>query len=193
MHDPWNSGRSPSAGMNSGGRPYESPAEPWPESAHGQSRGESFIDPIARGHVGGEGAGNHNAYPPQIQYIPVQPSGRRESNGIATAGMVTSAIGVFFVITVWMGFLLGLTGFILGAVGLSRSRALQGDGRGLAHAGVWLGVTAMIGSMMWGAVVLRHVNVHSSHGWGEPCEEYEEEYEYEGEYRTSGGRYAEEH
>ena len=60
-----------------------------------------------------------------------------QRNGMATGGFVCSLIGLIF-------FPLEIIGLILSIIGLTRSRRMNGAGRGLAIAGIVLGVIGII-------------------------------------------------
>lgn len=89
---------------------------------------------------------DYNPYPrppaSSVQFAPQPPKG---SNGLAIAGFVLGLLGFLGswipVINV-VGIILGVIGVVLAGVGLSKSRSI-GSGRGLAIAGLILGVLAI--------------------------------------------------
>lgn len=125
----------------------------------------------------GTGAGAHPAdapRPPEQQYAPpgqqqYPPSGQQQyggqyggppvqqGNGLAVAGLVLGILGVLFgfipFVGVFMAILLGALGAIFGAVGLSRSKQPYRGGRGMAIAGLVLGIIAIILGFLQGFVI----------------------------------------
>jgi hypothetical protein len=71
----------------------------------------------------------------------------QQSNGLAVTGLVLGIIGVLFgfipFIGVFMAILLGVLAAIFGGVGLSRSKLPARGGRGMAIAGLVLGIIAI--------------------------------------------------
>jgi hypothetical protein len=83
--------------------------------------------------------------PAQIVYHVTQPV---MTNGLATAALVCGIVGLVLFWTVWLGFILGVLAIVFGAVG--RSRAAQGaPNRGQATAGLWLGIAAVVVSILF--------------------------------------------
>jgi Domain of unknown function (DUF4190) len=82
---------------------------------------------------------------PSVVYHVTQPA---MSNGLATAALVCGIVGLVLFWTVWIGIVLGILAVVFGALG--RSRAAQGaPNKGQATAGLWLGVAALVGSMLF--------------------------------------------
>lgn len=84
----------------------------------------------------------HEAYPPPTP----QPAAPEAGNGLATAGFVLGLLGFlgsFIPVVNILGIGLGVVGAILALVGLSKAKKL-GKGKGLAMAGLILGVLALI-------------------------------------------------
>lgn len=87
--------------------------------------------------------------PAQVVYHVTQPI---PSNGLATAAMVCGIVGVVLFFTIWIGVILGILAIIFGAVG--RSRAGQGaPNKGQATAGLWLGIVAVLASIVFAIVI----------------------------------------
>jgi peptidoglycan/LPS O-acetylase OafA/YrhL len=87
--------------------------------------------------------------PAQVVYHVTQPT---ISNGLATAAMVCGIVGVVLFFTIWIGVILGILAIVFGAVG--RSRADQGaPNKGQATAGLWLGIVAVLVSVLFAIVV----------------------------------------
>lgn len=87
--------------------------------------------------------------PPEQQPVYVQP----RSNGMATAGFVTGLLGAILAITIVLfivGFPLSIVGIVLSWIGLRRVSAdpLRG-GKGLAIAGLVLGIIGFLVSILW--------------------------------------------
>jgi hypothetical protein len=88
-------------------------------------------------------------YPPQAYAAPApQPYGYPvaplvPSNGIGIAGFVTGLVGLILCWVPWLGLLLGLTGIVLSAVGISQGKK-KGMSIGLAIAGLVCGIIALI-------------------------------------------------
>jgi len=98
-----------------------------------------------------------NVLPPQppsviyVQQVPMQ------TNGLAVASLVLGIIGLVLFWTVWGGILLGILAVIFGAVGLSKA-GRGGPNKGMATAGLVLGVLAIIGSVLFIAFVVSVAN-----------------------------------
>jgi peptidylprolyl isomerase len=88
-------------------------------------------------------------------YNPFTP---KPSNGVATASLVVGIIGL---LTCWIfiGGLLGLIAGILGIVGIKKAKEVS-TGRGMAMAGLILGVLAMLGTgaMIWLLTIIEDDN-----------------------------------
>jgi hypothetical protein len=98
------------------------------------------------------------AHAPQTgQYAPVPPKG---SNGLATAGFVLSLLGL---LSSWIpvlnivGVILGVIGVVLAGVGLAKSKKVNA-GKGLAIAGIVLGVLAVLFAMLVNALFVSAVD-----------------------------------
>lgn len=91
------------------------------------------------------------------QHEPVPPKG---SNGLATAGFVLGLLGL---LTSWipvlniLGIILAVIGVVLAAVGLAKSKRVNA-GKGLAVAGLVLGVLAVIIAVLINAVFVNAVD-----------------------------------
>src|SRR5450830_1865148 len=75
-----------------------------------------------------------------------QPGPAKASNGLATAGFVLGLIGLlgsFIPVLNIGGMVIGVVGAVLAAVGLAKAKK-SGAGKGLAMAGLILGVLALI-------------------------------------------------
>jgi hypothetical protein len=82
---------------------------------------------------------------PTPQFTP-QPGPAKSSNGLATAGFVLGLIGLlgsFIPLLNIVGIVIGVVGAVLAAVGLAKAKK-SGSGKGLAMAGIILGVLALI-------------------------------------------------
>lgn len=88
----------------------------------------------------------HTHSEPVPQPGPPVPEPQRGSNGLATAGFVLGLLGLlgsWIPVLNFVGILLGVVGAVLAAVGLAKSKRV-GAGKGLAIAGLVLGVLAVI-------------------------------------------------
>ena len=89
----------------------------------------------------------HQPHPP-LEPIPLP----APENGIATAGMATAACGAVLAMIPIAGFVswaLCPVGIVLCVIGLSRSRSLEGSGRGKALAGLALGAAGLLVCVLW--------------------------------------------
>jgi hypothetical protein len=78
------------------------------------------------------------------QVIVVQ---ERRGNGMSVAGFVTGLIGAIFgliPLLFWIAFPLGILGAVFGAIGVRRAGEPGRGGKGLAIAGLILGVVAIV-------------------------------------------------
>jgi hypothetical protein len=86
--------------------------------------------------------------PPGAQFMPGQPSQYAQampaSNGVGTAGGVVGIVALVLLWFPYIGLILGVTGVVLGAVGLSRSNRLYGAGKGMSIAGIVCGGVALV-------------------------------------------------
>jgi hypothetical protein len=81
------------------------------------------------------------------------------SNGLATAALVCGIVGLVLFWTVWIGLILGILAIVFGAVG--RSRAAQGaTNRSQATAGLWLGIAAVVVSILFIGLLTSWVTSH---------------------------------
>jgi hypothetical protein len=94
--------------------------------------------------------------PAQVVYHVTQPV---MSNGLATAALVCGIVGLVLFWTVWVGLILGILAIVFGAVG--RSRAAAGaPNRSQATAGMWLGIAAVVVSVLFIAMFVTWVTDH---------------------------------
>lgn len=91
--------------------------------------------------------------PAQVVYHVTQPV---MSNGLATAALVCGIVGLVLFWTVWVGLILGILAIVFGAVG--RSRAAAGaPNKSQATAGMWLGIAAVVVSVLFMAIFVTWV------------------------------------
>ena len=90
--------------------------------------------------------------PPVVPAVPqyAQPAQLQPTNGFAIAALVLGILGFLWVLPV-LGSLLGV---IFGVVALSQIKQGKGSGRGMAHTGLWLGVTSLVLTSLVVMVVL---------------------------------------
>jgi hypothetical protein len=94
--------------------------------------------------------------PAQVVYHVTQPV---MSNGLATAALVCGIVGLVLFWTVWIGLILGILAIVFGAVG--RSRAAQGaPNKSQATAGLWLGIAAVVVSILFIGLIASWVTVN---------------------------------
>ena len=79
--------------------------------------------------------------PPVSPLTIVRPN---ESNSMATAGFVCSLLGLT---PLWIGFLLCVLGIVFSSIGYTKARQMDGRGRGLAIAGLVLGILFVLPAM----------------------------------------------
>ena len=68
-----------------------------------------------------------------------------QKNGLAVAGFVCGLLGLF---PFWIGFILCILAIIFSSIALSRSGKRGGAGRGLAIAGLVLGIVFFVPAML---------------------------------------------
>ncbi|HWN29619.1 MAG TPA: DUF4190 domain-containing protein [Actinomycetospora sp.] len=84
-------------------------------------------------------------YGPQPPYAP-------PSNGMATAGFVVALVGAVLALIPFLGivaWLISPVGLVLSVVGTNMAARRQGSGRGLAVAGIVLGVVGLLICFLW--------------------------------------------
>ena len=92
---------------------------------------------------------------PQVVYVPQPTAG----NGLATAALVCGIVGLVMFWTVWLGLILGVLAIVFGAIG--RSKAAQGaPNKGQATAGLWLGIAAVVVSILVIGLFTTYVTSH---------------------------------
>jgi hypothetical protein len=119
------------------GQPYPPPAY---GGGYGQQSGPGYGAPM--------GYGGPPGYPGP--YDPYQPYQARthETNGLAIGSLVTSIAGLLLGIPLsfvcYIGILIPIVGAVLGVVSLSQIKRTHQQGRGMAIAGIAVGVTAAV-------------------------------------------------
>lgn len=71
--------------------------------------------------------------------------GSNQTNGLAIAALVVGILALLSFFTIIGGLLLGLVAVVLGVMGLSKSKHMNGSGRGIAIGGI---VTGVIGALL---------------------------------------------
>jgi hypothetical protein len=94
------------------------------------------------------GGSEYPAAPPPSYGYPQPPP--QPSNGLAIASLVCGIVGLLF-----FGIILGPLAVIFGAIGLSRANR-GASGKGLATAGLIMGVIATVAAIVLIAVVASH-------------------------------------
>jgi hypothetical protein len=84
---------------------------------------------------------------------PSLPATSVQSNGPATASLVLGIVGVVFGFVPILGLILGLLGIVFAYLGFKRADAANGVGRGLAIAGLVLGIIATAMGIVFFAVL----------------------------------------
>ena len=111
------------------------------------------------------GYGGHPGYPGR--YDPYQPYRDRshETNGLATASLITSVVGGLLGIPLsffcFIGILIPIIGAGLGVAALSQIKRTNQQGRGLAIAGIAVGATAAVLLLLLVVVVTAAMHSHS--------------------------------
>ncbi|MEU6832263.1 DUF4190 domain-containing protein [Nocardia beijingensis] len=90
---------------------------------------------------------------PQPQYgyqTPYQPYGvpSQGTNGMAIGALISSLVGF---VTCGLG---SIVGIILGVIALNQVKQTGQEGRGMALAGIWIGVGAIVVGILWFVVVI---------------------------------------
>lgn len=84
----------------------------------------------------------------QVVYVTQQPV----TNGMATAALVCGIVALVLFWTVWLGLILGVLAVVFGALG--RTKAAQGaPNKAQATAGLWLGIAALVVSILFVGLV----------------------------------------
>jgi hypothetical protein len=94
--------------------------------------------------------------PAQVVYHVTQPV---MSNGLAIAALVCGIVGLVLFWTVWVGLILGILAIVFGAVGRSRA-ALGAPNKSQATAGMWLGIAAVVVSILFIGLITTWVSGH---------------------------------
>jgi hypothetical protein len=94
--------------------------------------------------------------PAQVVYHVTQPV---MTNGLATAALVCGIVGLVLFWTVWVGLILGVLAIVFGAVGRSRA-ALGAPNKSQATAGLWLGIAAVVVSILFIGLITAWVSDH---------------------------------
>lgn len=147
-------------------RSAEGPADtdPWapPGPASGGERARPGAGPAAGARL--RGAGGHRSCPaaaPGAPYWPPYPlPAPPPRNGLGTAAMVLGIVGTLLglaVVLFWLSWLPALLAVIFGAIGLGYVRKGLATNRGLALAGVILGVAGLLISVGAGVFVVAHL------------------------------------
>ncbi|PXX63171.1 uncharacterized protein DUF4190 [Nocardia tenerifensis] len=84
-------------------------------------------------------------YPPAYQPYGMPQQG---ANGMAIGALIASLAGF---VTCGLG---SIVGIILGVIGLNQIKQTGQDGKGMALAGIWIGVGAIVLAVLWFVVVL---------------------------------------
>ncbi len=95
--------------------------------------------------------GGYGGYGQQPGYPPA-----KQGSGLAIAALVVGILAVLSGITVLGGILLGLVAIVLGAIASSKAKKGTGGGRGMAIAGIVLGV---LGLVIAGAIIALGVSI----------------------------------
>ena len=129
--------------------PYPLGASPYPPGAGPYPPGASPYPP---------GAGSYpmppGAYPPPPPFAaPYSYAPPQTGNGYAITALVLGLISLFLSWFPGVDWVLGALAIIFGAVGISTARRRGGAGRGMAIAGLVLGVvTAVLGIIFWAVI-----------------------------------------
>jgi hypothetical protein len=83
----------------------------------------------------------NSGFPPPQQYAPYVPP---PGNGMAIAGMVLGILAVMFCWVPFFNWLLALLAVIFSALGLARSKHVDGRGKGMAIAGLSTGIVGAV-------------------------------------------------
>ncbi|MFD8782818.1 DUF4190 domain-containing protein [Kitasatospora sp. NPDC059599] len=154
--DPWTpldpgQGAAPA----SGGAPVSAPAAP--AAAPAEASGQVPIP----GQVPVPGRVPAPGQAPGVPYWPPYPvAAPQPRNGLGTAAMVLGIVGTVLsldIILFWLSWLPALLALIFGVIGMGYARKGQATNRGMALAGVILGITGLLVSVGTGVVVVLQV------------------------------------
>ncbi|NQE88617.1 DUF4190 domain-containing protein [Nocardia terpenica] len=91
-------------------------------------------------------------YPGGGQYQPYgYPAQRQGTNGLAVGSLIASILGLCTCVG-------AIVGIVLGIIALNQIKERGGEGRGMALAGIWIGVVAIVLSIIY--VAARLVTTH---------------------------------
>ncbi|MBV8862155.1 MAG: DUF4190 domain-containing protein [Mycobacterium sp.] len=93
------------------------------------------------------GAQPQSGYPPPQPYSGYPPPQSGYKNGLGIASLVLAILGVLSFWTVFGGIILGLLALVLGFLGAVRANRGEATNRGVAIAGIVLGLLAVIGGV----------------------------------------------
>ena len=152
----WWNGSDWSATYRDAAPQYATPAQPVdPFASHGSAPATAGYGAAQPGY-GAPGA--PYPYQPYQPYVAAQPK-----NGIATAGFIVSLVGVL----IGLYGITGIVGAVLSSVGLARANefartGLPPVGKGLAIAGIIVGVVGAILSILWAVWVFNNTDLVES-------------------------------
>ena len=109
---------------------------------------------MPQGGAPGQGPYGPSPTPPPPGYSAPPPGYAAPTNGQAVAGMVLGIASIALFFLSWIAALIGVVGLILSLVGLSRSKMLNGVGRGMAVAGVTTSAIGIVVDIVFLVVVL---------------------------------------
>ncbi|MFG1797514.1 DUF4190 domain-containing protein [Nocardia sp. NPDC049149] len=92
--------------------------------------------------------GQPQPYGYQPAYQPYGMAPQQGTNGMAIGALIASLAGF---VTCGIG---SIVGIILGVIGLNQVKQTGQDGRGMALAGIWIGVGAIVLTVLWFVVVI---------------------------------------
>lgn len=102
----------------------------------GERPGEFRAEPTVPDYAN---AGQPAPVPPPVPFAVPVGAVAPATNGFAVASLVLGIVALALFLFVWPGIICGILAVIFGALGVSKSRQLQGRGRGMSIAGLWLG------------------------------------------------------
>lgn len=110
------------------------------------------LEPAGAPVKAGGTAGPGGTLPPGPSFPGITTRTVQQSNAPATASLVLGIVGVVLGFLPFMGLLLGLLAIVFAYLGFKRAEAAQGSGRGLAVAGLVLGIIAAVMGILFIAV-----------------------------------------
>jgi hypothetical protein len=141
-------------------------ADPWPAQPSADASAGQHGDPSS-GQFGAPPPGRFGAPPPgQYSYPTYYTPAARRTSPVAIAALVCGLVQ-FFLGLFALNFLLAIPAIICGGIGMRQTRQRGEGGRGLAIAGLVLGILGIVWNVLY-VVLLGYIGAHFRPGSGHP-------------------------